>query len=157
MHQHPRPLHMPEEVMPQAHAFVRPLDNPRNIDHHKRLPAVLDHTQHRLQRGERVIRHLGPRRTHNRKQARLPGVGQADYAHISQQLQLKPQVQRLTRLALLRKQWVLIRRRCEVGVAPAPTSAIRQVHRLTRRRQVGKHQRRLRGRIPHLRPDWHPY
>ena len=119
---------MSQEVMPQAHPFMRPLDNPRNIHHHKRLPAVLDHTQHRLQRRKRVVRHLWPCRAHNRQQARLPGVRQADYAHIRQQLQLKPQVQRLTRLTLLRKQRVLVRRRCEVCVAPSTAAAMRQVH-----------------------------
>ena len=68
VHQHPAPLHVAQELVPQPRAFARALDQPGDVGHHERQPVlVLDHAQVRHQRGERVV---GDLRARARRRAR---------------------------------------------------------------------------------------
>jgi len=60
MHQQPAALDMPQELMAEADALARPLDEARNIRHYKGLAfAHAHHPQHRRERGEMVVRDDG--------------------------------------------------------------------------------------------------
>lgn len=51
------PLNMTQETDSKTLPFVRPLDNPRNVGHRKRLfPSVADNSKLRSQRRKGVVR-----------------------------------------------------------------------------------------------------
>ena len=95
--------------------------------------ADADHTELRLERGERIVGDLRTRRAHHREQRRLPGVRQADHAGIGEQLQLEPQLAVFARLALLGEARRLARGGREVLVALTAAPALARRARVRRR------------------------
>ena len=64
-----------------------------------RIVVHLHHAQIGLERGERIVGDLGPRRGDARDQGGFAGVGKSDQPHVGQQLQFQPQALLLARLA----------------------------------------------------------
>ena len=123
--QHPRPLDVAQELVPEAPALARPLDEPGDVGDHELVAVVEAHdAEVGLERGERVVGDLGlGRRDRARSACDLPTLGKPDERDVGHQLQLEPQPALLARLALLGE-----RRRPpavgeEPGVAPAAPAA----------------------------------
>ncbi len=58
--QQPRALNMLEKLQPQALALRGPLNDARYVGHHKRAEVgQLNHTHHRIERGERIVGNFG--------------------------------------------------------------------------------------------------
>ncbi|SPC11355.1 membrane hypothetical protein [Cupriavidus taiwanensis] len=138
MQQQPGALQVAQELVSQARAFGRALDQAGNVGDHERLLMVdAHHTQVGVQRGERIVRHLRARVGDMRDKGRLAGVGHAQQADIGQHLQLQLEHAALARLAV-----DLLARRAvgaglEMQVAPAAHAPFGQAHALAVLGQVG--------------------
>ena len=104
-HEHPRPLDVAEELVPQTLAGRRALDEAGDVRHHElgavAHPAHTDHAEVRFERGERVVGDLRFGRRHGRDQRRLPRVGKAHQCHVRHQFELHVQPELLALLTLL--------------------------------------------------------
>ena len=81
---------------------MRALDEPGDVGHHEALLAApADHAQVGHQRGERVVGDLGPGPRDAADEGRLAGVGEADDAHVGQELQLEHELPLLAGRAVL--------------------------------------------------------
>ena len=90
--QQARALDVAQELDAQARARVRAFDEAGQVGHHEAAEIVqLDHAQIGFERGEGVIGDLGAGGGNARDQRGFSGVGKADQADISQQLQLEAQ------------------------------------------------------------------
>src|SRR5437867_12571237 len=99
---------------------MRPLDESRKVGHHEALLlAHANQSQMRLERRERVVRDLGPRRSHPREQLRLPDVAEAHDAHGGDEPKLEEKLPLLPLSTRLRLPRGLPRRGREPRV-PAP-------------------------------------
>ncbi len=107
MQQHLRALDMAEEARAEARAFVRALDQPRNVGQHEIVVARAHHAEIGMQRGEGVVRDLWLGRRDGSEERRFAGVGQSDEAGVGDQLQAQPDRQ-------------LVARQAGIGVAQAP-------------------------------------
>ena len=102
MHEHARALDVAQELVAEAGAGVRAVDEAGNVDHHERLFVGDAHdAELRLERGERIVGDLRARRRNDREQRRFARVGNADDAAIGEQSQLETQRGTLSRLAVL--------------------------------------------------------
>ena len=151
MDEEPRTLEVGEELVAEADARARALDQPRHVDD-RELAAVrrLDSTERRLHRRERVVGHLRRRIRDASEERGLAGVRQPGERGVRDELQ--PQVERagLPRKAGLGKARRLPRRRGEPSVAAAAPPAGRNGDAQAGCREVGDQRALLRA---HLRPD----
>ena len=127
--EHDRPLNVLEEGVPQPDVFVRAVDQPRNVRHRDpRIIGVLHHADHRMQCGEGVGRHLGPRRGNRTQQRRLARVGVAHQPDVGDGLEFEQKFALFARFARL----PLARRPVgpgdEARIAPAAPAAGRDDH-----------------------------
>ena len=86
MQQHAAAFDMAQKSVAEAGAFMRALDQARNVRQHEFAAVGIHHAKLRMQRGERVIGDLRLGGADLRKQGRLAGIGQADQAGIRDQL-----------------------------------------------------------------------
>ena len=111
--------------MPQADALAGALDQAGDVRHDKGGSlANADHTEHRGEGGEVVIRHRGLCLTDDGEQGGLAHVRESDQPHICQKLELQPDVPLLAGRAVLCKAGDLPRRSGKVGVPPAAAPAL---------------------------------
>ena len=87
MQQHAAALGVAEEFVAEADAFMRALDQARQIGHDEFAVIDFEHAELRMQRGERIVGDLRLGRAHGGEEGRLAGIGQADDAGIGDQLQ----------------------------------------------------------------------
>src|SRR5690606_18705238 len=81
-------------------AFGRPLDQPGNIrEHEALLDADADDAEVRVQRRERIVGDLRPRRGQRARQRRLAGIRRAEQANVGEDLERELQVPLLAGLA----------------------------------------------------------
>ena len=80
-------LHVGEELVPEPGALARALDQARDVGHDELAIGRLERAEHRLERGERVVRDLRMSAREPRQERGLPGVRQPDEARVRQQLQ----------------------------------------------------------------------
>ena len=132
------PLEMGEELVAEADAFARALDQARHVGDDE-LPAVgrLDGAEHRLERRERVVGHLRPGVRDAGEERRLARVGQADERGVREQLQVQLDVALLAGQADLGEARHLARRADEARVAAAARSAPGEHDARARMREVG--------------------
>jgi hypothetical protein len=88
-----RPLHVGQEVVPEARALRGALDDPRDVGEDELAVGALERPEDGLQRREGVVGHLRHRAGHDGDQRGLARVGQPDEPHVGQELE--PQVQPL--------------------------------------------------------------
>ncbi len=147
VHEHARALEVREELVAEADALARPLDQPRHVGDGE-LPAVgpVDRAEHRAQRRERVVGDLRRRVRDPPQQRRLARVRQAGERRVGHQLEMQLELELAAGEAGLGEARRLARRRREAGVAaPAATAAWRR--RAARRRGAGRRRvARRRGR-----------
>ena len=93
--------------------------------------------QVRLQRGERVGRHLGTRPAHGAHKRALPHVGEAQQPHVREHLELQYEVAPLARSALLGAPGSAVGRGREVLVPLAAPAAARDADAISEREQLG--------------------
>ena len=123
--QQPAALHMAQEIMAQAHAFGGALNEAGDIGADKALfRAHPHHAQHGGQRGEVIVGDLGLGRRDDADKGGLAHVGEADQAHVGDDLQFQLDVQVLPRQAGLGKLGNLTGGGGKVGVAPAAAAAL---------------------------------
>ena len=89
MDEHPAALDMGEELVAEARSRCRSLDQPRDVGEHELAVAVVDRAEDRLERRERVVRHLRRRPRDPPQQRRLAGVRQPHQAGVGEQAELK--------------------------------------------------------------------
>ena len=94
----PRALDVRQEVVPQPGAVAGAHDQARDVGEDELAVTRVKRAQHRRERGERVVGHLGLGPRQRRQQRRLAGVGHADQPDVGQQLepQLDPPPPRRT-------------------------------------------------------------
>ena len=130
VHEHLRPLEVPQELVPEAVAAVRAFDQPGHVgDDEAAVVAQADDAQVRRQRRERVVGDLRPRRRDARDERGLARVGEADQADVGEQLQLEAEILHLARLARLH-----LARRAIGGGRKLRVAAGRRVRRARRGR-----------------------
>ncbi len=143
--EHAAALDVAEELVTEAGALVRPLDEPGDVgDDEAPLAAPGDDAEVRDERRERVVGDLRARPGDAADERRLAGVRVADDAHVGEQLQLEDEIALLSRRAVLGVARRLVRGRREVHVAEAAAAALRDDEPLGRRAQVGERPRRWR-------------
>src|SRR5689334_166051 len=143
---------MAEKPGPEAGAFARSFDQPRQISEHEFGLVVDPHdAELRMQGRERIVGdfRLGVRQA--RQQRRFPGIRQPDQTGIGDQLEAQPHPEFAsgpTRTGAARR---LIRRALVMRVAETAITAAQQHDTLTRFGQVGEHG--FLVVVEHLRPD----
>ena len=144
--EHLGPLDVAQELVAEAVAFVRALDQAGHIgDDEAAVVAQRDHAQVRRERRERVVGDLRTRRGDARDQRGLAGVGESDQADVSDQLQLQAQIPLFARLAWLGPPRRAIGRRDEPRIATPAASALGDEEALALRREVGEEPRLVPG------------
>ena len=153
--QQPRPLQVRQEVVAEADALRRALQQARHVDH-RQLPAVVavDRAEHRLDGGERVVSDLRRGVGDAAQQAGLPDVGEAEQRSVSYQFQLELESPHLAVDPDLGDARRLAGRRGEAPVAAATRPAAGDDGPRRRVREVGD--QRAVGR-QHLRADGHDH
>ncbi|MPM21982.1 hypothetical protein SDC9_68432 [bioreactor metagenome] len=115
--------------MSQSDIAVRAFDQPRDVRH--RQPAeigIFHHPDHRMQRGEGVRRHLGPRRRNRPQQRRLAGVGIADQPGVGDGFQFEFEPEFLAFAALFGLARSPVAAGGKTGVAAPALAAMRHHH-----------------------------
>src|SRR5690606_34333306 len=133
-------LHVAQEQRAQAGALGRALDQPGDVGDHeaaRRLHA--DHAEVRVERGERIVRHLGGRGGDRADEGGLAGIGEPEQAHVGQQLQLQSQGALLALGARRRLPRGAVDRALEVHVAQAALPAARHQQAVAVADQVADH------------------
>ena len=99
MQQQPGAREMLEKTDAEAGTLRRTLDQAGHVgDHEAAIGRHLDHTEMRMERGERIVGHLGPRRRNRADEGRLAGVRQTHQSHIGEQPELEIEIAALSRL-----------------------------------------------------------
>ena len=125
MQQQAAALHMAQEVVAQTDALAGTLDQAGDVGTDKAGTLTHRHdTQGGHQRGEVIVRDLGLGRADGRDEGRLAHIGEADQAHISDQLQLQRHLDVLTGHTGLGKLGDLAGRRCKMCVTVAAAAAL---------------------------------
>ena len=124
-------LHMAQKVMPEAHALAGALDQAGDVGADEAGPLPHRHDAQRgHQSGEVVVGDLGPRRADGGDQGGLAHVGEADQAHVGDQLQFQRDLDVLAGQARLCKFGHLAGGGGKMRVAIAAAAALRHHHRL---------------------------
>src|SRR5665647_3943988 len=101
MHQHRAPLDVAQELQAKTLALAGARDEAGHVGDGEPGGTGLHDAEIGHQRGERVVRDLGPGRRHRRDQARLAGAGEADQRDVRDRLELEDHIGVLPRFALL--------------------------------------------------------
>src|SRR5262249_34664877 len=125
MQEHAAALDVTEETVAEPRAFMRTLDQARNIGEDEFAAVDLDHAELGMQRRERVVGDLRLGRAHRCEEGRLARVGQPDNAGVCNQLQAQPDRELLARLARIGMARRTVGRTLEMGVAEAALAAAR--------------------------------
>jgi len=132
-----RAFDMPEELLAEACAFARALDQAGNVSDHELAVIEASHAQVRREGRERIVRDLRPRARQRREQARLAGVRQAGETNVGDEAELELELALLAGLAVLGDARHAPGARREARVAAAALSAARDDDLLTRRDEIG--------------------
>ena len=125
MQQKAAAVDVPQEIVPEARALRRALDDAGDVRHDEGHALVHVHDAEVREQGrEVVVRDLRMRLAHDRQQRGLAHVRKADEAHVREELQFQRDVVALAGQAGLGKAWHLARRRGKVQVAPAAAAAL---------------------------------
>ncbi len=144
---------MAQKPVAEAGAFMRALDQPRNIRQHEFAAVGIHHAELRMQRGEGITGDLRLRRADHREQCRLAGVGQADQAGIRNQFQPQPDPALLALLAGIGVARRAVGGRFEMRVAEPAIAAFGQHEFFAERGEVVD--QRFAILVEHLRSDRH--
>ena len=135
VHEQSRALDVGEEVVPEAGALARALDQSGDVGEHELAVVGVDRAEHRLERRERVVGDLRRRARQAGQQRGLAGVRQPDEADVGEQLEVQLDPALLARQAALGEARRLARRRREVLVAATGRAALRDDGDLAGRRR----------------------
>ena len=127
VHEQPRALDVREEVVAEAGAAARALDQPGDVGDHELAVVGLERAEHRLERRERIGRDLRLRARDPGEQRRLARVREPDEPDVGEQLELELDRALLPRQAALGQPRGLAHGRLEALVAAAAGAAARDV------------------------------
>ena len=133
-------LDVAQEVVAETAALAGALDQTGDVRHGERGVTGLHHAQVGHQRGERVVRDLGPGARQRGDQAGLAGAGEADQADVGDDLELEVDHEVVPGLAEQREPGRLALGRGERGVAETTAAALGD-HHLGARRRPGRRAR----------------
>ena len=138
--QHPGPLDVAQEPVPEPSPVAGPLDEPGEVGHDE-LGVVVEphHAEVRLEGGERVVGDLRLGRRDRGDEGGLADAREPDQRHVGEQLQLEAQPALLAHLALLGEGRRPPPVRQEPGVAPPAPAALAGQPPLAGADQVGEH------------------
>src|SRR6476659_5698961 len=153
MQQHAAALDVSEETVAEAGAFVGALDQAWDVGQHEFPAIALDHTELRIERGERIVGDLRLGRAHRGKECRLAGVRQSDEAGVGDELEAEPDPALLARLSGIGVPRRTVGRRLEMRVAETAVAALGQHDTLADLGKVGDH--RFLVLVENLRSDRH--
>src|SRR5581483_7967916 len=137
VHDEARSLDVTQELLSEAGALARSLDEPGDVGDHELARVESSDAEIRSERGERVGRDLRPRARQRREQARLPRVGQAGEADVRDEPELELELARLALLAIRRDAGGAPRARRETRVAASADAALRDDDLGTIRGEIG--------------------
>ena len=137
MHDQGRALNVAQELVTQALALARALDETRDVGNDVRIFAGTHHAEVRHERGERVVGDLGAGGTHACNERGLAHRGKAHERGIGHKLHLELNPVLLGRLAELGKGRSAAHRRHKVGIAQAAGATGRHDDALAVVYQVG--------------------
>ena len=137
MHDQGRTLDVAQELVAQALALARALDQTRNVGNDVRILTGTHHAEVRHERGKRIVGDLGTGGTHARDERRLTHRGKAHERGIGHKLHLKLNPVLLGRFAQLCERGRAAHRRHKVRVAQATGTAGRHDNALAIVHQVG--------------------
>jgi hypothetical protein len=124
VHEQPAALDVGQELVAEAGAAARALDETWDVGHDQLPLVALERAKHRLERGEGVVRHLWLSARHPGEERRLAGVRQPDETGVRHQPQLKLEGALLAGEAALGEARALTGGRGELLVAaPAATAS----------------------------------
>ena len=136
--EHARALEMREELVAEAGAVCRALDEPRDVrDRELARVRALHGAEHRLDRRERVVGDLRLRIRDATQERRLPGIREPGERGVDDELEAKREVRLLAGKPGLREARRLPGRRREARVAATSAAALRDDEPRIRRGQVG--------------------
>ena len=118
---------------------MRAFDQAGNISHHEFGIVNANNAKVGMERGEGVIRDLGPRVRGGGQKGRLPRVGKPKKPHIRDQFQPQPDLAFNAGLAGIGTARRLIGRGLEVQISETAIAAGRQQHTLTNFGDIGQH------------------
>ena len=136
VHEQAAALDVREELVAQPGARAGALDQPGDVRDHELAVVALERAEHRLDRGERVVRHLRLRAREPGEQRRLPGVRQAHEAGVRLQAQLQLERPLLAGQAALREARGLAGGGGELPVAAPAAAAARHNRAIARVQQL---------------------
>src|SRR5919197_1308250 len=127
VHEQARALEVREELVAEADALARALDEARHVGDGE-LAAIgrVDRSEHRRERREGIVGDLGPRVRDAGQERRLAGVGEPDERRVGEELQPQLEPELLAREPGLREPRRLARRRREAAVAAPARAALRE-------------------------------
>ncbi len=102
-HQHPGALDVAEKAVPEASAGAGPFDQAGDVGHHELEVVESDHSQVRLQGGERIVGDLRSGGGDAGDEGALPRVREPHQRHVGHELELQVQPALLTDLGLFRE------------------------------------------------------
>jgi hypothetical protein len=127
MQEHGTSFDMPEEPRSKPRTLVRAFNQARDVGEHEFLcDREPHHTQLRVQRGERVVRDLRPRRRHRGKERGFAGIRQPYQPRIGDQLQPQPDRALLAGPAFVGAPRRPVGRGLVVGIAEPAVAAAQQ-------------------------------
>ena len=140
---------MLQEPQAKPLAPVCPFDDAGDVGHHEGAVVGEAHdAEVRLERSERILGDLGPRRGHHGEQRALAHVRLSEQPHVGDQLEHELQLALLPVFARLPLPGALVRRGRETGVAASAAPATRHQQHIVRPHQLA--QQRPRGGVAHL-------
>ena len=137
MHDQRRTLDVAQELVAQALALARALDQTRNVGNDVRILTGTHHAEVRHERGKRIVGDLGTGGTHARDERRLTHRGKAHERSIGHKLHLELNPMLLGRFAQLSERGRAAHRRHKVRVAQATGTAGRHDNALAIMHQIG--------------------
>ena len=137
MHDQGRTLNVAQELVAQALALARALDQTRNVGNDVRILTGTHHAEVRHERGKRIVGDLGTGGTHARDERRLTHRGKAHERGIGHKLHLELNPVLLGRFAQLSERGRATHRRHKVGIAQTAGATGRHDNALAVVHQVG--------------------
>ena len=139
MNQYPGAFDVPQKIVAETGPGVRPLNEAGDVgQNHTAIVVQLHHSQVGSQGGERIVGDLGASGADRGKQGRFTGVGDANDAHVGNELEFQCEPAFRAGFAALGNPWGLVGAGGKTGVAPAAQASPSNDNLILRFDQIGQ-------------------